>query len=51
MNRKLLLEAVAWMFGFTKNKASAYVKTCPDEMKSAIIETYLNQMRKAFYND
>ena len=55
MNRnkitKDLIDAVQWIYVFNKKEAIKYIKTCNPEMIKNIYFCYLNNLKKAFYND
>jgi len=50
MNKTLIIDAFMWYFGCGRIQAAAMVKNNPS-IVSAVVQSYNDQAKKAFYND
>ena len=51
MSKRLFISAYIWSYGVSKNHAANVYKKASKEYIKAIIDGYLNQCQKLFYND
>ena len=50
-DKKILIDAITWQWGYSRKKAESYIKNASEAMKQALLEGYRKQVVKLFYED
>ena len=50
-NKTEAINAVQWMYGYSKKRAQQYIKEVSEQRVQSIIDAFKNNAKKSFYND
>lgn len=49
--KRILIDAVMWQWGYSRKKAENYIKNASESMRQALLDGYRKQVVKLFLED